>query len=225
MKVLSVVLSSALLAVGSNAFAPRHTSSRLSTTTATMSPTFLAGKKDDDDHVVTAPKAIGAKDISALTSDIKTVFTTEQIDEFLPHRYPFALVDKVIEYEAGKSAVGIKCVTKNEEFFQGHFPGRPIMPGVLQVEALAQLAGIVSLQMIGQGDGTIVRGWSLGGGSQGNDLCFGQVIVVARSVSLTVYAFKWTQESVHISKQLHAYMAASSSRFQLIISKVPIALH
>jgi 3-hydroxyacyl-[acyl-carrier-protein] dehydratase len=155
MKVLSVIFSSALLAVGSNAFAPRHTSSRLSTTTTTMSPTFLAGKKDDDDHVVTAPKAIGAKDISALTSDIKTIFTTEQIDEFLPHRYPFALVDKVIEYEAGKSAVGIKCVTKNEEFFQGHFPGRPIMPGVLQVEALAQLAGIVSLQMEGAAPGAV----------------------------------------------------------------------
>jgi 3-hydroxyacyl-[acyl-carrier-protein] dehydratase len=155
MKVLSVILSSALLSVGSNAFAPRHTSSRLSTTTAKTSPTFLAGKKDDDDHVVTAPKAMSAKDISALTSDIKTVFTTEQIDEFLPHRYPFALVDKVIEYEAGKSAVGIKCVTKNEEFFQGHFPGRPIMPGVLQVEALAQLAGIVSLQMEGAAPGAV----------------------------------------------------------------------
>ncbi len=155
MKVLSVILSSALLAVGSNAFAPRHTSSRLSTTTTTMSSTFLAGKKDDDDHVVTAPKVTGAKDISALTSDIKTIFTTEQIDEFLPHRYPFALVDKVIEYEAGKSAVGIKCVTKNEEFFQGHFPGRPIMPGVLQVEALAQLAGIVSLQMEGAAPGAV----------------------------------------------------------------------
>ncbi len=54
----------------------------------------------------------GAKDISALTKDLKTVFTTEQIDEILPHRYPFALVDKVIEYEAGKRAVGVKCVTK-----------------------------------------------------------------------------------------------------------------
>lgn len=54
----------------------------------------------------------GAKDISALTKDLETVFTTEQIDEILPHRYPFALVDKVIEYEAGKRAVGVKSVTK-----------------------------------------------------------------------------------------------------------------
>lgn len=63
-------------------------------------------------HRVSTQLADGAKDISALTKDLKTIFTTEQIDEILPHRYPFALVDKVIEYEAGKRAVGVKCVTK-----------------------------------------------------------------------------------------------------------------
>merc|ERR1712113_676345 len=55
-------------------------------------------------------------------------------------------IDKVIEFEEGKKAVGVKSVTKNEDFFQGHFPTRPVMPGVLQVEALAQLAGIICLQ-------------------------------------------------------------------------------
>ena len=99
--------------------------------------------------------SMGAEAISALTKDVKTVFTTEDVDKFLPHRYPFALVDKVVEYEPGKRAVGIKSVTKNEEFFNGHFPGRPIMPGVLQVEALAQLAGIVSLQMEGAEPGAV----------------------------------------------------------------------
>jgi 3-hydroxyacyl-[acyl-carrier-protein] dehydratase len=146
MKVVSLIISAALLAVGSDAFAPRHTSS----SSARLS-TAMAGSKDVEELV----KVSGAKDISALTAGYETVFTTEQIDEFLPHRYPFALVDKVIEYEAGKRAVGIKCVTKNEEFFQGHFPGRPIMPGVLQVEALAQLAGIVSLQMEGAAPGAV----------------------------------------------------------------------
>jgi len=68
---------------------------------------------------------------------------TNQIKRILPHRYPFLLVDRVIELEEGKMAVGIKNVTINEEFFQGHFPQRPIMPGMLQVEALAQLAGIL----------------------------------------------------------------------------------
>ncbi len=66
-----------------------------------------------------------------------------EIKRILPHRYPFLLVDRVIELEEGKMAVGIKNVTINEEFFQGHFPQEPIMPGMLQVEALAQLAGIL----------------------------------------------------------------------------------
>ena len=64
------------------------------------------------------------------------------VQKLLPHRYPFLLVDKVIEVEPGKKTVAIKNVTANEPFFQGHFPGNPIMPGVLIVEALAQAAGI-----------------------------------------------------------------------------------
>ena len=66
------------------------------------------------------------------------------VQKILPHRYPFLLIDKVIEYEPGKRAVAIKNVTVNEPFFQGHFPGYPIMPGVLIVEALAQTAGIAA---------------------------------------------------------------------------------
>ncbi len=65
-----------------------------------------------------------------------------EIQKIIPHRYPFLLVDRIIELEPGKRAVGIKNVTVNEPFFQGHFPGFPIMPGVLIVEALAQTAGI-----------------------------------------------------------------------------------
>ena len=71
----------------------------------------------------------------------------EDIMKILPHRYPFALVDKVVEYEAGKRAVGIKCVTMNEPQFQGHFPQRPLMPGVLIVEAMAQVGGLIVTQM------------------------------------------------------------------------------
>ena len=76
-------------------------------------------------------------------------FNLEQIQELLPHRYPFALVDRIIDYVPGKQAVGIKNVTFNEPHFQGHFPGRPIMPGVLIVEAMAQVGGIVLTQMPG----------------------------------------------------------------------------
>jgi len=66
-----------------------------------------------------------------------------QIQAILPHRYPFLLIDRVIELEGYRRAVGIKNVTINEPFFQGHFPGQPIMPGVLILEAMAQAAGVL----------------------------------------------------------------------------------
>ncbi|WP_404788260.1 3-hydroxyacyl-ACP dehydratase FabZ [Altericista sp. CCNU0014] len=80
-------------------------------------------------------------------SEVSNTLTIEQIQALLPHRYPFLLVDRIIENLPGEKAVGIKNVTVNEPFFQGHFPGRPIMPGVLIVEAMAQVGGIVLLQM------------------------------------------------------------------------------
>jgi beta-hydroxyacyl-ACP dehydratase FabZ len=64
----------------------------------------------------------------------------------LPHRYPFLLVDRILEFEKEKRIIGIKNVTMNEPFFLGHFPGRPIMPGVLIIEAMAQLGGVLLLQ-------------------------------------------------------------------------------
>jgi len=71
------------------------------------------------------------------------IITIEEIQKLLPHRYPCLLVDRIIDYVPGKSAVGIKNVTVNEPHFQGHFPNRPIMPGVLIIEAMAQVGGIV----------------------------------------------------------------------------------
>ncbi|HEY9644561.1 MAG TPA: 3-hydroxyacyl-ACP dehydratase FabZ [Coleofasciculaceae cyanobacterium] len=76
-----------------------------------------------------------------------SVLSIEDIHRLLPHRYPFSLVDRIIQYVPGKLAVGIKNVTFNEPHFQGHFPGRPIMPGVLIVEAMAQVGGIIVTQM------------------------------------------------------------------------------
>jgi len=71
------------------------------------------------------------------------MFDIEEIKDILPHRYPFLLVDKIEELKEGEKVVGIKNVTVNEEFFQGHYPGHPIMPGVLIVEAMAQVSGFL----------------------------------------------------------------------------------
>jgi beta-hydroxyacyl-ACP dehydratase FabZ len=77
-------------------------------------------------------------------SDLTLPLVYQDIVRLLPHRYPFLLIDRITEIELGKNIVGIKNVTANEPFFQGHFPGNPIMPGVLIIEAMAQAGGILA---------------------------------------------------------------------------------
>ncbi|MBE5874353.1 MAG: 3-hydroxyacyl-ACP dehydratase FabZ [Lachnospiraceae bacterium] len=74
-----------------------------------------------------------------------SVYTAKEIMEIIPHRYPFLLIDTIEEIEPGERAVGKKCVSMNEPYFQGHFPGNPVMPGVLIIEALAQVGAVAML--------------------------------------------------------------------------------
>jgi UDP-3-O-[3-hydroxymyristoyl] N-acetylglucosamine deacetylase/3-hydroxyacyl-[acyl-carrier-protein] dehydratase len=89
------------------------------------------------------------------------VYSIEDIIQVLPHRYPFLLVDRILEIEEGKRIVGLKNVTINEPFFQGHFPGHPIMPGVLIIESMAQVGGMLLMRTISDPSSKVVYFLSL----------------------------------------------------------------
>lgn len=98
------------------------------------------------------------------TADVGEVIGIERIMEMIPHRYPFLLVDKVIDVKANESAIGIKNVTANENFFQGHFPSRPVFPGVLIIESMAQTAAVLVVQTLGkESEGKLVYFMSVDG--------------------------------------------------------------
>ncbi len=87
--------------------------------------------------------------IGAPTREEKKMLDVEDIRSILPHRYPMLLVDRILEIEPGKRAVGLKNVSINEDFFNGHFPGQAMMPGVLIIEAMAQVGGVLMLSLSG----------------------------------------------------------------------------
>jgi len=100
---------------------------------------------------VTSSNAVqsGTPKLETPAEETNREFSAAEIYALLPHRYPFALVDRITHYVPGQSAIGVKNVTLNEPHFQGHFPGFPIMPGVLIVESMAQVGGVVLTQIPG----------------------------------------------------------------------------
>lgn len=109
----------------------------------TSAPAAKAETATPKNDAAKAPPA----EANSIVPEGKKVFTLEEVQKLLPHRYPFALVDRIVDYVPGERAIGLKNVTFNEPHFQGHFPGKPLMPGVLIVEAMAQVGGIVLSQM------------------------------------------------------------------------------
>ncbi|MGH7463465.1 MAG: 3-hydroxyacyl-ACP dehydratase FabZ, partial [Longimicrobiales bacterium] len=93
----------------------------------------------------------------------RPIVDIQRIMQHLPHRYPMLLVDRIIEFEAGKRIVGIKNVTINEPFFQGHYPGHPVMPGVLLIESMAQVGGLLLLDAIDNIEDKVVYFMTLDG--------------------------------------------------------------
>jgi|GEM_PF-173490 len=102
-------------------------------------------------HPSSSKTASGSSNVATANSS-QPILNLADIQRLLPHRYPLLLIDRIIEYVPGEKAVGIKNISFNEPQFQGHFPGRPVMPGVLIVEAMAQVSGILLLQMFDAGE-------------------------------------------------------------------------
>jgi 3-hydroxyacyl-[acyl-carrier-protein] dehydratase len=108
-----------------------------------------------------------------------------EIQKFLPHRYPFLLIDKVVEMQRLKRIVAIKCVTINEAFFQGHFPGKPVMPGVLILESMAQAGGLLLLQEIPDREKKLLYLASM------NDVKFRRPVVPGDQLRIEVNVTAW----------------------------------
>lgn len=116
-----------------------------------------------------------------------------QILSILPHRYPFLLVDRIVELEPGKSAKGIKNITMNEPQFQGHFPGHPIMPGVLIIEAMAQVGGILAFKSEPEQAGKLVYFMGIDGARFRKPVVPGDVLELVLTVTKkrgAIWAFK-----------------------------------
>jgi beta-hydroxyacyl-ACP dehydratase FabZ len=127
----------------------------------------------------------GAYSLAMSDTQVATQLDINEIQKFLPHRYPFLLIDKIVEMERLKRIVAIKCVTINEGFFQGHFPGKPVMPGVLILESMAQAGGLLLLQEIPDREKKLLYLASM------NDVKFRRPVVPGDQLRIEVNVVAW----------------------------------
>jgi 3-hydroxyacyl-[acyl-carrier-protein] dehydratase len=127
----------------------------------------------------------GAYSLAMSDTQVATQLDINEIQKFLPHRYPCLLIDKIVEMERLKRIVAIKCVTINEGFFQGHFPGKPVMPGVMILESMAQAGGLLLLQEIPDREKKLLYLASM------NDVKFRRPVVPGDQLRIEVNVVAW----------------------------------
>jgi beta-hydroxyacyl-ACP dehydratase FabZ len=145
----------------------------------------------------------------------RAVLDIRKIQEILPHRYPFLLVDRILEIEAGRRVVGIKNVTFNEPFFQGHFPGHPVMPGVLIVEAMAQVGAVLLLRGIPDRDRKLVYFAGIDGAK------FRRPVTPGDQVRFTVEVVKLRSRSARLRGTAHVdgVLVAEAELFSTMVDR------
>jgi len=138
-----------------------------------------------------------------------------EIQKYLPHRYPFLLIDKVLEMERNKRIVAIKNVSINEAFFQGHFPGKPVMPGVLILESMAQAGGLLLLQEIPDRDRKLLYLATM------NDVKFRRPVVPGDQLRVEVDILMWKGDRCKIQGKalVDGNVAAEATLFCLMVDR------
>jgi beta-hydroxyacyl-ACP dehydratase FabZ len=146
------------------------------------------------------------------------ILDVRAIQEYLPHRYPFLLVDRIIELVPKERIVGIKQVTINEPFFQGHFPGTPVMPGVLVVEALAQCGAVLALREIEDRDKKLVLFSGI------DNARFRRAIVPGDTLTLEVTALRFRQRAQRMrgEAKVDGKLVAEAEIMSIVTDREPV---
>jgi len=146
---------------------------------------------------------------------METVLDTRAIQDILPHRYPFLLVDRIVELTPGVRIVGLKQVTINEHFFQGHFPGAPVMPGVLILEAMAQVGAVYALQQMENRDDKLVLFSGIDNGR------FRRPVVPGDTLRITVTPIRvgGRVQKMHGEAHVEGQLAAEADIMSVVVPK------